>query len=68
DQSVPSAVQADTMHANGEKNTNQATISQLFQRRAEKNAEKENLNNQQPKSTPPPATTIILPVITTTTT
>ncbi|GKB16473.1 hypothetical protein Tco_0850396 [Tanacetum coccineum] len=46
DQSVPSAGQADTMHDAGEKNTNQATISQLFQRRAEKNAEKENLNNQ----------------------
>ncbi|GJY99763.1 hypothetical protein Tco_0517193 [Tanacetum coccineum] len=61
DQSVPSAGQADTMHANGEKNTNQATISQLFQRRAEKNAEKENLNNQQPKPTTPPATTIIPP-------
>ncbi|GJX41901.1 hypothetical protein Tco_0256891 [Tanacetum coccineum] len=30
DQSVPSAGQADTMPAEGEKNTNQATISQLF--------------------------------------
>ncbi|GKA50347.1 hypothetical protein Tco_0743420 [Tanacetum coccineum] len=46
DQSVPSAGQADTMAAEGEKNTNQATISQLFQRRSEKNAKKENLNNQ----------------------
>ncbi|GJR63698.1 hypothetical protein Tco_1505860 [Tanacetum coccineum] len=61
DQSVPSAGQADTMPAEGEKNTNQATISQLFQKRAENNAEKENLNNQQPKSTTPPATTIIPP-------
>ncbi|GJV25661.1 integrase, catalytic region, zinc finger, CCHC-type containing protein [Tanacetum coccineum] len=59
DQSVPSAGQADTMPAEGEKNTNQATISQLFQRRAEKNAEKENLNSQKPKP--------ILPIITTTT-
>ncbi|GJT22347.1 hypothetical protein Tco_0892284 [Tanacetum coccineum] len=59
DQSVPSAGQANTMHAEEEKNTNQASISQLFQRRAEKNAEKENLNNQQPKP--------ILPIITTTT-
>ncbi|GJX44666.1 hypothetical protein Tco_0261342 [Tanacetum coccineum] len=67
-QSVPSAGQADTMAAEGEKNTNQATISQLFQRRSEKNAEKENLNNQQPKPTTPPATTIIPPIITTTTT
>ncbi|GJX81865.1 hypothetical protein Tco_0331346 [Tanacetum coccineum] len=30
DQSVPLAGQADTMPAEGEKNTNQATISQLF--------------------------------------
>ncbi|GJR32270.1 hypothetical protein Tco_1108502 [Tanacetum coccineum] len=57
DQSVPSAGQADTMAAEGEKNTNQATISQLFQRRAEKNAKKENLNNQQPKLIPPIITT-----------
>ncbi|GKA65153.1 hypothetical protein Tco_0764860, partial [Tanacetum coccineum] len=45
DQSVPSAGQADTMLTEGEKNTNQVTISLLFQRRAEKNVEKENLNN-----------------------
>ncbi|GKC54580.1 hypothetical protein Tco_1077325 [Tanacetum coccineum] len=51
DQSVPSTCQANTMPAKGENNTNQATISQLFQRRAEKNAEKENMNNQQPKPT-----------------
>ncbi|GJY41800.1 hypothetical protein Tco_0429070 [Tanacetum coccineum] len=63
DQSVPSTGQANTMPAKGEKNTNQATISQLFQRRAEMNAEKENLNNQQPKPTTPPAITIIPPVI-----
>ncbi|GKD55002.1 hypothetical protein Tco_1288389, partial [Tanacetum coccineum] len=51
DQSVPSADQADTMPAEGEKNTNQATISQLFQRRAEK----VNMNKPQPKTiTPPP--------------
>ncbi|GJY42359.1 hypothetical protein Tco_0429629 [Tanacetum coccineum] len=37
DQSVPSVGQADTMPAEGEKSTNQATISQLFQKRAEKN-------------------------------
>nr|GEW97122.1 hypothetical protein [Tanacetum cinerariifolium] len=55
-QSVPSACQANTMLAEGEKNTNQATISQFFQRRAEKNA-KENLNNQQPKPIPPIITT-----------
>ncbi|GKD28786.1 hypothetical protein Tco_1239564 [Tanacetum coccineum] len=63
-QSVPSAGQADTMPGEGEKNTNQATISQLFQRQAKKNAKKENLNNQQPKPTTPPP---IPPIITTTT-
>ncbi|GKA75268.1 hypothetical protein Tco_0781646 [Tanacetum coccineum] len=46
DQSVPIYKQANTMPTEGEKDTNQATISQLFQRRAEKiaEAEKENLN------------------------
>ncbi|GJV61145.1 hypothetical protein Tco_1467245 [Tanacetum coccineum] len=44
DQCVPSASQASSMPAEGEKNTNQATISQLFQRKAEKNAERTNLN------------------------
>ncbi|GJT05225.1 hypothetical protein Tco_0839687 [Tanacetum coccineum] len=57
DQSVPLAGQANTMPTKGEKNTNQATISQLFQRRAKKNAEKENLNNQQPKPVPSIITT-----------
>ncbi|GJT35053.1 hypothetical protein Tco_0925472 [Tanacetum coccineum] len=60
DQSVPSAGQADTMPAKGEKNTNQATISQLFQKRAKK----VNLNRPQPETTTPPP---IPPVITTTT-
>ncbi|GKA89853.1 hypothetical protein Tco_0811665 [Tanacetum coccineum] len=36
DKSVPLRGQADTMPAEGEKNKNQPTISQLFQRRAEK--------------------------------
>ncbi|GKE42902.1 hypothetical protein Tco_1470186, partial [Tanacetum coccineum] len=63
EQGVPSAGQADTMPAEGEKNTNQATISQLFQRRAEKNTERKNLNKPQPETTPPP----IPPIITTTT-
>ncbi|GJZ29392.1 hypothetical protein Tco_0574039 [Tanacetum coccineum] len=58
DQSVPSVGQANTMPADGEKNTNQATISQLFQKRAGKNAEKENLNNQQQKVPPIITTTI----------
>nr|GEZ24353.1 transposon TX1 uncharacterized [Tanacetum cinerariifolium] len=43
EKSVRSASQADTRPAEGEKDTNQETISQLFQRRAEKNA-KYNLN------------------------
>ncbi|GJX62873.1 hypothetical protein Tco_0295773 [Tanacetum coccineum] len=60
DDSVPSAGQAGTQPAEGEKNTNQATISQLFQRRAEK----EHMNKQQPKPTTPSTT----PIITTTTT
>ncbi|GJT02720.1 hypothetical protein Tco_0823889 [Tanacetum coccineum] len=59
-ESVPSAGQADTMPAEGEKNTNQATISQLFQRRAEK----VNLNKTQPEKTTP---SLIPPIITTTT-
>ncbi|GKC73255.1 hypothetical protein Tco_1119138 [Tanacetum coccineum] len=57
DQSVPSAGQADTMPAEGEKNTNQATISQLFQKRAEKNVKNENLDSQQLKPIPPIITT-----------
>ncbi|GKF53753.1 hypothetical protein Tco_0160663 [Tanacetum coccineum] len=41
DQSVPLAGKANTMPAEGEKDTNHATISQLFQRRAKKIAEAE---------------------------
>ncbi|GJZ37551.1 hypothetical protein Tco_0583742 [Tanacetum coccineum] len=63
DQGVPLAGQADTMPAEGENNTNQATISQLFQRRAKKNAERKNLIKTQPETTPPH----IPPIITTTT-
>ncbi|GKB04224.1 hypothetical protein Tco_0832367, partial [Tanacetum coccineum] len=44
DASVRSAGQAGTQPAEGEKNTNQATISQLFQRKPTKDA---NLNRQQ---------------------
>ncbi|GJS20728.1 hypothetical protein Tco_0449360 [Tanacetum coccineum] len=44
DQHVPLAGQASTMPTEGEKNTNQASIFQLFQKRAEKNAERTNLN------------------------
>ncbi|GKB90960.1 hypothetical protein Tco_0963232 [Tanacetum coccineum] len=44
DANVPLANQAGTKLAEGEKNTNQATISQLFQRKAAKDA---NLNKQQ---------------------
>ncbi|GJS09639.1 hypothetical protein Tco_0366435 [Tanacetum coccineum] len=64
DSSVHSAAQADTLHAEGEKNTNQATISQLFQKRVAKNAKSSNLNKPQPETiTPPP----IPPIITTST-
>ncbi|GKD92753.1 hypothetical protein Tco_1372590 [Tanacetum coccineum] len=57
--SVPSASQASTKPAKGEKNTNQTTISQLFQRAAKRT----NLNKPQPEATttPPP----IPPIITT---
>nr|GEX65845.1 hypothetical protein [Tanacetum cinerariifolium] len=56
--------QADIMPVEGEKDTKQAIISQLFQRRAKKDAEagKRNQKNQQPKQTTPPTTT---PIITT---
>ncbi|GJZ11430.1 hypothetical protein Tco_0546189 [Tanacetum coccineum] len=64
-QSVPLVGQADTKPAKGEKDTNQATISQHFQRIAKKNDE-DNLNKNKPQTeTPPPP---IFPVITTTTT
>ncbi|GKG11188.1 hypothetical protein Tco_0342588, partial [Tanacetum coccineum] len=54
DESVPSAGQADTRTAEGEKETNLATISYLFQRRAKKNVE-DNLNKNKPQTetTPP---------------
>ncbi|GJX33089.1 hypothetical protein Tco_0242944 [Tanacetum coccineum] len=55
DHSVTLAGQADTRPTKGEKDTNQAAISQLFQRRANKNAEKDNLNKNKPQTkTPPP--------------
>ncbi|GJW49391.1 hypothetical protein Tco_0090742 [Tanacetum coccineum] len=66
DTSVPSAGQAGSHPAEdpaeGEKNTQQVTISQLFQRKAAKDAEKTNLNK------PIPTTSIIPPIITSTTT
>nr|GEU49945.1 hypothetical protein [Tanacetum cinerariifolium] len=58
DESIPSTAQAGTQPAKGEKNTNQTTISQLFQRKAATNA---NLTKQQSKPTPPPTTPIIPP-------
>ncbi|GKD96056.1 hypothetical protein Tco_1379953, partial [Tanacetum coccineum] len=61
---VPSAGQASTHPAEGEKYTNQATITQLFQRRIEKDVAKANLNKE-PTIT---KTTTIIPLITTTTT
>ncbi|GKD28904.1 hypothetical protein Tco_1239682 [Tanacetum coccineum] len=58
DDNIPSAGQVSTQPPEGEKNTNQATISQLFQRQAAKNA---NLTKQQSKPTPPTTTPIIPP-------
>nr|GEZ78228.1 hypothetical protein [Tanacetum cinerariifolium] len=52
--SVPLPGQASTQLADGEKNTTQATISQLFHRKAKK----EHLNKQKPKQTTPIITTI----------
>nr|GEV26936.1 RNA-directed DNA polymerase, eukaryota, reverse transcriptase zinc-binding domain protein [Tanacetum cinerariifolium] len=53
DASVPSAGQVGTQPIEGEKNINQTTISQLFQRKAAKDA---NLTKQKPKPIPPPTT------------
>ncbi|GJZ88777.1 hypothetical protein Tco_0660559 [Tanacetum coccineum] len=55
------------MHAEGEKNTNQSTISQLFKTRAEKNAQ-ENLNKHQPTQVTQISSLTISLVTTTTTT
>ncbi|GJV26701.1 hypothetical protein Tco_1383149 [Tanacetum coccineum] len=63
DQRVPSAWKASTMPTEGEKSTNQATISQLFQRRAEKNTKRKNMNKPQHETTSPANP----PIITTTT-
>ncbi|GJW75522.1 hypothetical protein Tco_0134892 [Tanacetum coccineum] len=54
DTNVPVVGQAGTQPVEGEKNTNQATISQLFQRKDAKNA---NLTKQQSKPIPPIITT-----------
>nr|GEV16482.1 hypothetical protein [Tanacetum cinerariifolium] len=59
DQRVPSVGQASTMPNEREKNTNQATISQLFQRRAKNNTERKNLNKPQSETTSPPNPPII---------
>ncbi|GJR00007.1 hypothetical protein Tco_0522991 [Tanacetum coccineum] len=59
--------EAFTKFAQGEKNTQHAIISQLFQRKATKDAEKANLNKPIPTITTP-TTSIIPPIITTTTT
>ncbi|GKE14433.1 hypothetical protein Tco_1422010 [Tanacetum coccineum] len=67
DTSVPSAGQTGTHSAEGEKYINQVTITQLFQRRVEKDSTKVNLNKETNIPTTNPETTII-PQITTTTT
>ncbi|GJY92157.1 hypothetical protein Tco_0507939 [Tanacetum coccineum] len=67
DQSVPLAGQADTHPTEGKKNTQQATITQLFQRRIEKVAARANLNKQTIIATTTPETTIVPPTTTITT-
>nr|GFA69864.1 hypothetical protein [Tanacetum cinerariifolium] len=64
DHGVPSAGQAGTHPAEGEKNTQQVTISQLFQRRIAKDATKKNLNPK-PITTTSPITTFVIPPTTT---
>ncbi|GJR88874.1 hypothetical protein Tco_0212885 [Tanacetum coccineum] len=56
DTSVPSVGQASTHPAEGEKNTKQATITQLFQQRTAKDAAKANLSKE-----PIPTTTTVIP-------
>ncbi|GJT05709.1 hypothetical protein Tco_0840171 [Tanacetum coccineum] len=63
--SVLLAGQACTHPAEGEKNTQQVTISQLFQRKAAKDDAKANLNTQPIPTTSPITTTVIPPVTTT---
>ncbi|GJS91786.1 hypothetical protein Tco_0774422 [Tanacetum coccineum] len=65
DQGVPSAVQAGTHPAEGEKNTRQVTITHLFKQRTKKDVEKANLNKQ-PILTTTQTTTVIPPIIPTT--
>ncbi|GJW36251.1 hypothetical protein Tco_0059171 [Tanacetum coccineum] len=55
DKGVPLAGQVGASLAEGEKNTNQVTIFQLFQRKIAKNSKKANLK-QQPTTTTPPTT------------
>ncbi|GJY49759.1 hypothetical protein Tco_0439715 [Tanacetum coccineum] len=61
--------QARTQPAEGKKYTNQATITQLFQRRVEKDAAKTNLNKEPiiTETTTIPETTTVIPLVTTTT-
>ncbi|GKC15832.1 hypothetical protein Tco_1012614 [Tanacetum coccineum] len=66
DYSVPLVGLVGFHPAEGEKNTHQITISQLFQRKAAKDAEKANQNKPIPTTTP--ARSTIPPIITTTTT
>ncbi|GKB99592.1 hypothetical protein Tco_0985729 [Tanacetum coccineum] len=64
DQSVPSA---GTRPAEGEKNTTQVIITQLFRRRTKKDAAKSNLNKETVIPTKALETIVIPPTITTTT-
>ncbi|GKC85705.1 hypothetical protein Tco_1141422, partial [Tanacetum coccineum] len=67
DTGVPSPGQAGSHPAEWEKNTQQVTISQLFQKKAAKDAKRTDLNKPMPTTTPQ-TTSVIPPIITTTTT
>ncbi|GJS29043.1 hypothetical protein Tco_0489663, partial [Tanacetum coccineum] len=66
DQSVPLAGQVSTQPAEGEKNTRQATITQLFKQRAAKDSKKANMNSQPIPTTSHIKTAFIPPIIPTT--
>nr|GEW33054.1 hypothetical protein [Tanacetum cinerariifolium] len=68
DQRVPSAGQAGTHPTEGKKNTQQITITRLFQRRTKKDVAKANMYKETIIPTKAPETTVIPPTIATTTT
>nr|GEX22625.1 retrovirus-related Pol polyprotein from transposon TNT 1-94 [Tanacetum cinerariifolium] len=66
DQSIPSTCQAITYPVEGDKNTKQATTTQLFKQRIKKDDGKENLRTQPIQTTSPITTTVTSPIIPTT--